>query len=248
MRASGTRRRYFTGQPPAGAFYAFLRDRSLVAAAGAGRRAVGVLGDGGATDRARADRVRARRRLRRERRRLYPLLLRARSAGADWRTRVDARAVQLVTVLTRSLSRNLKRTKDTEPRMDPSCSSCSPVLRDKPLTIFYLTCRPRRRGSFRPSRSPLSSNASTTSLAISDSPPHRPERSRSFLTASSSSSVVSGGARIGLGATAFTRILLACELQRQRLGQRNDRPLSPRSTGQISRRNPGRPLLLPPSR
>ena len=68
-------------------------DRSGVATAKR-RTGVGVVADGGVPDQERPDRLRAWRRLRPGRRRLRPLLLRARPEGADRRAGVDETAVR----------------------------------------------------------------------------------------------------------------------------------------------------------
>ena len=79
----------FTGQPPAGAFYAFLKIDPAWRSPLAGRAQVAVVGDDGIPDQARPHRLRARRRFRRARRRLRAVLFRARSRGAHGRAGVD---------------------------------------------------------------------------------------------------------------------------------------------------------------
>src|SRR5207248_4777395 len=71
----------------------------------------------------------------------------------------------------------------------------------------YLTCRPPSTRMVSPVMKSLSISASTA-FAISISPPQRPS-GVACSTALDSSSVVPGGATIGPGAIAFTRILSA---------------------------------------
>ena len=95
----------------------------------------------------------------------------------------------------------------------------------------YLTWRPPSTRIVSPVMKSLSSSA-TTAFAISISPPHRPsgvasfDRFRLLL-------VVPGGATIGPGAMALTRMWSARQLQRERFGQRDDCRPSPRSTAEV---------------
>ena len=79
----------FSGTPPDGAFYAFVKINPEAAknAGIAGR--VAVVGDGGVPDQERAHRLRAGRGLRREQRRLHPLLHLPLARGAHRRAGVD---------------------------------------------------------------------------------------------------------------------------------------------------------------
>ena len=82
------------GTPPAGAFYAFLQDRSgLAAVAWRGSR-IALLGDGGVPDSNGPHRLRAGCRLRRAWRRLRAFLLRARPRGAHGALGLDAGLVR----------------------------------------------------------------------------------------------------------------------------------------------------------
>ena len=92
----------------------------------------------------------------------------------------------------------------------------------------YFTWRPPSTRIVSPVMKSLSSSASTA-FAISISPPQRPSGVASSTAAHSSSSV-SGGATIGPGAIALTRMLSRRELQRERFGQRDDARPSRRST------------------
>src|SRR5262249_5535980 len=71
----------------------------------------------------------------------------------------------------------------------------------------YFTCRPPSTRTVSPVTKSLSRNAMTI-FTISPSPPHRPS-GVACTTARDSSSEVDGGARIGPGATALTRMLSA---------------------------------------
>ncbi len=79
----------FSGEPPAGAFYAFLAHQSVVAFAAAGCAGVAVVGDDGIPDQERPHRLRSRRGLRARGRRPRAVLLRARSRGTHGRTGSD---------------------------------------------------------------------------------------------------------------------------------------------------------------
>ena len=91
--AAGT----LTGQPPAGAFYAFLKIDPAWRSPMPDAAGVAVVGDGGVSDQTRTDRLRARRGLRPSRRGVRALLLRARPRGARRRARLDAIAPRRVT-------------------------------------------------------------------------------------------------------------------------------------------------------
>ena len=74
-------------QPPAGAFYAFLKIDPAWRSPLPDAPALAVVGDDGVPDQARPNRLRPGRGLRRPRRRLHPVLLRARAGGTHGRAR-----------------------------------------------------------------------------------------------------------------------------------------------------------------
>ena len=92
-------------------------------------------------------------------------------------------------------------------RQAADAAALPPDLLATCLTCAISRAVRRRRGSVSPVMKSLSSSASTA-FAISISPPQRPSGVASS-TAFSSSSVVPGGARIGPGAIALTRMLSA---------------------------------------
>ena len=85
----------FSGEPPRGAFYAFLRINPEWTPPAGTTSESRLVGDDRVPDLEGTDRLRARRGLRRQRRRLSAVLFRARPPGADRRARVDEDALRL---------------------------------------------------------------------------------------------------------------------------------------------------------